>query len=313
MKRGSPRLMVSALAGAGLIGTALLWNSTSTISDTNSNAQFADAPLPWITSSAQPNTSPVEYYLDAATRQALLSPEMLRMIKMVLSEAVGDDQHKRLQHARQTLLQRFPQHARPLVESLFNRYVAYHEALLSGGAPREGDLDAWQRHVRLRDQLRRAYFSQEEITAFWAEESRAETHLLKRMAVLEAPGMNDAERQAALAQVEAQSFPLEELKERRASVQPIESLRQTEYFNAQQIPEDERFAARAQAVGSEAAERLAQLDQLDADWQRRLTQYIDAPNSEKSLLAQTLFSKEERRRLEGAVALRAQQTSTKTP
>lgn len=304
-------VMAGALTVAGLGGAALLWGDGST-AVAGADARPGQAALPWFTASPQAGATPDASSLDAATRQALLSPEMMRLVKDALGHAEGSDRTTRLAHARQALLQRFPAHVRPLVQNLFERYVSYQEALLASGAPREGDLDAWRRHLGLRDQLRRAHFSAEEITAFWADESRAEAHLLQRMTVLAAPGMSDAEREAALQQIEAQSFAPEELAARRASVQPLSSLKQTEAFNAQQVPEAERFAQRAQVVGTEAAQRLAQLDQQDADWQRRLAQYADAPVADRATLAETLFSESERRRLEGAMGLRAQQAQTTT-
>lgn len=305
-------VMAGALTVAGLGGAAWWWGHGSTgVAD--ADARPAQADLPWIraTASTESDAPPDASSLDAATRQALLSPEVMRMVKDALGHAEGDDRATRLAHARQALLQRFPAHVRPMVLNLFDRYVSYQEALLASGAPREGDLDAWRRHLARRNELRRAHFSAEEITAFWADESRAEAHLLGRMTVLAAPGLTDAEREAALQQIEAQSFAPEEVAARRASVQPLSSLKQTQAFNAQQVPEAERFAQRAQEMGAEAAQRLAQLDQQDADWQRRLAQYADAPVADRAALAETLFSEGERRRLDGAMGLRAEQSASK--
>ncbi|MBI5924729.1 MAG: hypothetical protein HY836_03950 [Aquabacterium sp.] len=299
-------VMTGALTVAGLGGAAMLWeDGGASVAGPNARAGLA---LPWITATAgpQPATAPAGSSLDAVTRQALLSPEMMRMVKDALGHAKGDDRAALLAHARQTLLQRFPTLSHPLVLNLFERYVAYQDALLASAVPREGDLDAWRQHLGQRDRLRRAHFSTQEIEAFWSDEARAETHLLKRMTVLAAPGLTDAERDAALQQVEAQSFAPEEVAARRASVLPLSALKQTESFHVQQVPDAERLAQRAQLVGADAAERLALLDRQEADWQRRLDLYAQAPDAERATLVNVLFSEGERRRLEGAMGLRAQ-------
>lgn len=305
--RGARLVMVGALTVAGLGGAAWWWGHGGT-AVAGADARPAQAALPWLTSTAstQAGAAPDASSLDAATRQALLSPEVMRLVKDALGHAEGDDRTTKLAHARQALLQRFPAHVRPLVLNLFDRYVAYQDALLAGTVPREGDLEAWRHHLGRRDQLRREHFSADEIATFWSDEARAETHLLKRMTVLAAPGLTDAERDAALQQVEAQSFTPEEVAARRASVLPLSALKQTAAFNAQQVPEAERLAQRAQVVGIDAAERLALLDQQEADWQRRLDRYAQAPIAERAALSEVLFSEGERRRLEGALGLRAQ-------
>lgn len=241
---------------------------------------------------------------DAATRMAMLSPEMIRLIKHVLGEAEGDNRSSRLSHARQALLQRLPKAAHPLAMNLFDRYVAYQEALLAGPVPREGDLDAWRRHLSLRDQLRRTHFSVEEIAAFWAEDSRAEAHLLRRMAIFATPGMSDAEREAALRQAESQSFTPDEVAARREGVRPLEAFKQTADFQSRQLSEAERLAQRTQTLGADAAQRLAEVDRQEADWQSRLDRYAAAPPAERAALAESLFSESERRRLDGAMGLR---------
>ncbi len=312
--RGAWLVMAGALTVAGLGGAAMLRGQDTTVAGTDARSGAA---LPWFTAttSQQAGSGSLSEQgagLDAATREALLSPELMRWVKDVLGQAEGNDRPARLAHARQALLQRFPARVHPLVLSLFDRYVAYQDALLASAAPREGDLDAWRRHLHRRDQLRRAHFSAQEIVAFWSEEGQAEAHLLRRMTVLAAPGLTDAERETALQQIETQGFVPEEVATRRASVQPLSALRQTETFNAQQVPDAERFAQRAQAMGTDAAQRLAQLDQQDADWQRRLERYAAAPLADRSGWAETLFSDNERRRLEGAMGLRERQGAAPT-
>lgn len=312
--RGAWLVMAGALTAAALGGAALLWSDGGD-SVASTITRPGQAALPWFTAtdSSQAGVAPDASGLDANTRQALLSPEVMRMVKDALGHAEGKDRHTRLMHARQALLQRFPAHVRPLVQNLFERYVAYQDALLAGDLPREGDLDAWRRHLGRRDQLRRVHFSEQEIAAFWSDEARAETHLLQRMNVLAATGLTDTEREAALLQIEAQSFAPEEVAARRASVQPLSALRQTQAFNAQQVAEADRFAQRAQAMGPDAAERLALLDQQEAEWLRRLERYEAAPEADRPALAEALFSETERRRLEGALGLRAQQSRATGP
>lgn len=135
----------------------------------------------------------------------------------------------------------------------------------------------------------------------------------QRMNVLAATGLTDTEREAALQQIEAQSFAPEEVAARRASVQPLSALKQTQAFNAQQVAEADRFAQRAQAMGPDAAERLALLDQQEAEWVRRLERYEAAPEADRPALAEALFSETERRRLQGALGLRAQQPRATGP
>ena len=71
-----------------------------------------------------------------------------------------------------------------------------------------------------------------------------------------------------------------------------------------------RFVQRSARLGEEAAQRLAQLDAQDRDWNARLDGYARAQASQTdaqalALLRDRSFTPQEQLRLDGALALRA--------
>ncbi|AYC32879.1 lipase chaperone [Pseudomonas cavernae] len=156
---------------------------------------------------------------------------------------------------------------------LLRRYVDYRIALqdlpksagtLAAGALRQR-LDALN---ALRDQ----YFVPAEYEALFARENVEDDYMLQRLAIAQQPELSLDQQRQAQAELEAQ-LPVE-LRETRARV-----TRQAELYSSARALQESGASAEAihqlreQALGSAAADRLAELDQQHAAWKQRLSDY----------------------------------------
>ena len=240
----------------------------------------------------------------AAGADTFLSPHLLRAIKEALGKAKGESRDEKMQSAREAFRTVFPPDLQARALNLFDRYVAYQEALELSGGSDMGKSTALRHFIAARDKLRASYFTPEEVAGLWAIEDRNDDYLRRMLAVQENRGLSEQERAAELRAAEEASFTPQEVTARRESVAHLDIAKQTEEFEARQASVDERMAARTEAYGAEAAQRLAVLDEQRQNWNERLDRYAQAPSAQREALAAQLFSETERLRLEGALALR---------
>ncbi len=309
MKRFRPTTLAAAAVVLAL-GGALFWRVSAQAPQPAMAA--ADAARPERVAAAPtmgeaawagqaPSTFPV------AASDTLMSPFLLQAIKAALGNAQGDTREQKLQSAREAFRIGFPPELQARALSLFDRYVAYQEALEFAG---DGDIrksTSLRRFVEVRDQLRANYFTPEEIAGLWAIEDRNDGYLQRVLAVQENRDLSPEERAAELRAAEEASFPPQEVAARRESVAHLDIEKQTQDFEARHASAEERMAARTEAHGAEAAQRLAQLDERRQDWDDRLSRYAQAPEAQREALAAQLFNESERLRLEGALAMRSSQ------
>ena len=160
-----------------------------------------------------------------------------------------------------------------------------------------------------RQKVRLQYFDGDEFDALFAEELALDEYTLTRLEIDRDHTLTAEQKISALRGAEQGLDP--KVRAQRADAVAHEGVaQQTATFNAQGVDERTRHAQRSAEYGPQAAQRLAQLDREDMDWNTRLDQYQQAlartqdPASLEPLRSQ-LFSSEEQLRIEAALAARA--------
>lgn len=156
---------------------------------------------------------------------------------------------------------------------LLDRYVAYRargRTLAEAGV--DGDLAARADALRT---LRSESFGEQDAAALFGDEETIIAVAVEQRRVAADPSLSDGERAARIAALEA-SLPAAEREARAAAMAPLRLSRdEAALRDAGGSPEEIR-ALREQAVGTEAADRLAALDQRRAEWQARVAAYRQA-------------------------------------
>ncbi len=169
----------------------------------------------------------------------------------------------------QAQIDALPASARGDARATLERYLAYRGALGDLDDPRLGvDLD---RRLQWLRELRREHFGEDAEALFGEQEQMARIRLEMRR-VSDDPELDEAERAARLAELEAQ-LP-ERVRRARAEASEVLRLMERErQLRAAGASPGEIQALREQVVGSEAAERLAAQDRERAAWSERLDRY----------------------------------------
>jgi lipase chaperone LimK len=190
------------------------------------------------------------------------------------------------------------------VAQLFDRYVELQRAAAALG--RSNDLQSDLQRLR---ELRRRELGDELAEAWFGEEERYAALTLERLAVARDPALDGVQRAARLAQIDS-SLDTQQQAARSDSTGYQLAVAQSELLDAGQANAAQRNAERTQLWGAAAAQRLAELDQQEADWQLRLRAYALArtqlladtglaATAREARLQRLLdgFSEEERRRV----------------
>lgn len=211
--------------------------------------------------------------------------------------------------------QQFPaSHAQRATE-LLDRYVNYRVALSGLKPPADiGDPRALRQSLEQRQRLRERHFDEAEYQALFGAEEELDRFTLARLEIQRHPQLTPEQKDEALRRAE-QELGASQRAARAEATQHLAVAAQTAALDSQGAADAERYRQRRALHGDEAAHRLAVLDQENRAWQARLAQYDAAratlPTSEAEALRQRLFSPQEQLRLEGALALRAQELQRK--
>jgi len=154
---------------------------------------------------------------------------------------------------------------------LLDRYVSYRERgrSLAESEPPVGDLMARVEALR---RLRRDSFGEHDAAALFADEEAVLAIAAAQHRIAADATLSEDERAAQLAALEAE-LPEPARSARAAVAAPLRLAREEAALRAAGGSPAEIQALREQAVGSEAAERLAGLDQRHAEWQARVGAY----------------------------------------
>lgn len=156
---------------------------------------------------------------------------------------------------------------------LLRRYVDYRIALqdlpAAGGSL---DAEALRQRLEALNALRQQFFSSEEYQAFFARDNAEDQYMLQRLALSQHGDLGAGQQQQALAELEAQ-LPEEVRQARSASTRHGELYAATQAMQAEGASAEEIRLLREQSLGSAAADNLALLDQQQAEWRQRLSDY----------------------------------------
>ena len=201
-----------------------------------------------------------EYFLSAQGEKALDQ----------IVAAIGEELRQQLSSSPEALAQ---------AERLLGRYLAYKGALLERELAESGSgvsglsvssrLQARLERVR---HLRSQFFSAEEASAFFRLDELRDAEALRRLAVFEDQTLSLVDKQAALAQLDA-DLPGELLGDREASRRP-QSVEQSVALMRIAGASDQHIQQfRTFHFSPDAALRLQQLDREEQAWAGRLRQY----------------------------------------
>lgn len=170
---------------------------------------------------------------------------------------------------------------------------------------------------RMMNEMRGDYLAPEVVKAFFGAEDAYDNFMLSRAAILSNTALSASEKNAALQLLGSESPP--NMVAARQRNQAVASLQESESALIKSgATEEAIYALRANKVGPEAAERLAELDRQKARWEGRLDTYrrelrvIEAdaqyPESERNRLINELrqqhFSEQESARVQALDRIR---------
>lgn len=301
------------LAAAVAVAVALAWLARP--ADTAPVAGPGGSVLPQRSGSATSQqllaaTSPLPKAADAGREGDFLTPDLRFRLEALLLDAGEAPTPEELKRRLVTLAARhFTERDAARGLALAQRYVDYRVALGATKPPADpGDPRALRDAVDARQRIRAQHFTGEEARTLFAQEEELDRYTLARLEVERNPQLTPAQKTDALRDAER------ELSEgqrawRAEAVAHAAVAAQTATFDAAQVSEHQRFAQRSAHYGEATAQRLAQLDRDERDWQWRLDMYAAAAGRNPAAqdlqqLRQQLFTTEEQMRIEAALALR---------
>jgi lipase chaperone LimK len=321
-------LIVSLIGGVAAVMWFSLASEQTKSSQTNSATSGAvnlglttekNKTQQWLYSGASPSwNGSTGSNIVSAPKALLQTPALHRVVEDLIGDVLGNGSVSNDPHGfRARLAARAKAHFPPeLADSaiaFLNRYVNYLESLdalnLSSA---KNDAAALRSLYEARSALRKSFFAPEEYEALFARDDRLDRYTIARMEIEANAKLDSREREQALAAAASELTP-DERAERASWQSHLSAQTQTAFFEAKQTGDEERFAARKAEHGEAAAQRLAELDRSEREWQSRLAQYEqaarDAGNGaiSKEQLSATrdqLFTAQEQLRLEAALALR---------
>jgi len=265
---------------------------------------------------AQPTASPSAAPPDALALSSnavdpLLTPGLRDELEAMLLEA-GDMPNPQALKRRlaELVARRFGEALSTRALALAERYVDYRVALGELKPPEDAtDPRALRDVLQARDALRRQYFDETEFDALFADQQALDRYTLARLEIERNPDLTAEQRRQALAGTETELDPQQRAERAQSVVQEAVGA-QTAAFNAAGTDDRTRFAQRSARFGEDAAQRLAQLDAQDRDWNARLDDYARAQASQTDAnalaqLRERSFTPQEQLRLDAALALRA--------
>lgn len=184
---------------------------------------------------------------------------------------------------------------------LLASYLDYKRALVDVERTQApgGDL---ARAVRARmaalRKLRADYFSEAEIAGLFGAQDAYDDDALARLEVSQDKALTAAQLSERLAALD-RAAPASVREEREAPARVFRAEEAAQQLRAQGGSEDDVYRMRAAAFSPEAANRLAELDREQADWQRRIASYQAARKDGGDLqkVRDSLFTTEEQKRL----------------
>ena len=260
-------------------------------------------------------------------KQLVVTEGLRRLFDYFLSAIGEEDEAVIFARVERYIRHHTPEPAASQAVAIFGNYVAYLKALpdiekrygnLQLQASKSGELDlsaiAQQKQEVAR--LRQQYFDKTTIEAFFGAEDNYDDYSIEMVRINQNEQMSEAQKQAAR-QDYVSRLPDGAIKTNILQQANLNELMiRTERMKAAGASPEALYNMRRELVGAPAAERLAQVDQEDADFDQRFQQL---QSQKQQILAQTtdkakaqtqitqlekqLFNDAERKRLTGYAAL----------
>lgn len=216
------------------------------------------------------------------------------------------------------LVQRLPETAAVQAWALFERYTQYKEALSAIPAP-DQNTSTLMDTMKARSDARKSWLGTEISDAFFGEEEAYDHYALQKRQLEADDSLSETEKQQRLEQLTSQ-LPDQVREVLEETTRPGKVAQQVETMRAQGSSEADIQAYRATQFGSEAAERLGELDKQRAVWQTRYDDYrqqreailtagLDASDQQQQIeaLQKRLFDTQEQRRVNALDRISEQQ------
>lgn len=158
---------------------------------------------------------------------------------------------------------------------LLGQYLDYKRALveLERSLPKPASLTAGARaRLEAMQELRRRYFSQDQSDGLFGASDAYDTDAIARLEINADTSLTPAQRQQKLAALDAR-LPPALREEREAPTRVVRLEDEVQRRRAQGAGDNEIYQLRAATLSPAAADRLAELDRDEADWQRRIANY----------------------------------------
>nr|WP_299039992.1 lipase secretion chaperone [uncultured Psychrobacter sp.] len=265
-------------------------------------------------------------------KQLVVTEGLRRLFDYFLSAIGEEDEAVIFARVESYIRHHTPEPAASQAVAIFGKYVAYLKALpeiekcygnLQLQASKSGELDLNAIAQQKQDvaRLRQQYFDKTTIEAFFGAEDNYDDYSIEMVRINQNEQMSEAQKQAAR-QDYVSRLPDGAIKTNILQQANLNELMiRTEQMKAAGASPEALYNMRRELVGAPAAERLAQVDQEDANFDQRFTQYEAqkaqllsqsanpaAAQSQIEQLEQQLFDDAERKRLSGYAALQKTQT-----
>jgi lipase chaperone LimK len=301
---GASRILVGVLAALVFVGLAV-WTAKDELGgerpvlaegDAQAEAERGDPRRPGVPDSLR-GTEVDGALVVGADGRFVPSKDTVRLFDYFLSVHGEEAEELTLARLDERIAQRLPADAVPDARAFLARYVQYRErgreleqALERAVEPGGADVLAG-RLAELRALRREIFGAELAQTLFGDDESLAEA-AIERRRIFDDPSLSDRARIEKLAEVQSR-LPESVRRSEEEALVPLRLHEDEAAAIAAGASRAEIQTLRERAVGRDAAERLADLDQQRADWDRRIEVYRlerdrvlanigDAPEAQKS-------------------------------
>lgn len=265
-------------------------------------------------------------------KQLVVTEGLRRLFDYFLS-AFGEEEESVIhERVKGYIRHHTPEPAASQAIGIFEQYVSYLKALpeiekrygnLQLQATQNGELDLNIVAQRKQDvaKLRQQHFDKPTISAFFGAEEIYDNYSVEMIRINQNEQLSDAQKEVAR-QDYISRMPNTATKtniEQQANINAL--ITRTEQMKAKGATAEELYNMRRELVGAPAAARLAQVDQEDASFDQRFTQYQtqkqlllsqnpDNAHTQIEQIEQQLFDENERKRLTGYAALQQQKAAS---
>ena len=266
-------------------------------------------------------------------KQLVVTEGLRRLFDYFLSALGEEDEAIIYARVESYIRHHTPEPAASQAVAIFSKYVAYLKALpeiekrygnLQLQATKNGELDLNAIAQQKQDvaNLRQQYFDKTTIEAFFGASDSYDDYSMEMVRINQNEQMSEAQKQAAR-QDYVSRLPDGAIKTNIMQQANLnELMARTEQMKAAGASPEALYNMRRELVGAPAAERLAQVDQEDANFDQRFKQYqtqkqqLLSQNADKAQaqtqihqIEQQLFNETERKRLAGYAALQKQKAA----